>query len=306
MYNYFIYGKYIASDYRLEEAYEIKETEVRADIIIKKANLKRFMERGERHESPDLIVYWYEKEGKVYRVEHAGYMFVTSGNTIEYQLFEECNPLMANQMFLCAGLPMALSQQGQMMIHGSGLLFGEKAIAVSGYSGAGKSTLSQALLKNGAMFMADDTVALVEKEGKVYAQAAYPQQKICVDAIDETYDKKQLILLPKDAGKEKYAVRLKEGFCMEEKPLQAMFILKAADIPEIQMRRIKGSEKLKYLTDNLYNKKIYKEVGMGIDIVKKCISIADKIDIYLIERPMAGMSTNQQVRLVKSALGEKM
>ena len=45
---------------------------------------------------------------------------------------------------------------------------------------------------------------------------------------------------------------------------------------------------------------------MGIDIVKKCISIADKIDIYLIERPMAGMSTNQQVRLVKSALGEKM
>ena len=231
-------------------------------------------------------------------------MFVKGGSAIEYQLYEDYNPLMANQMFLCAGIPMALTQQGQLMLHGSGLLFGEIAIAVSGFSGAGKSTLSQALLKNGGIFIADVTVALVEKDGKIYAQPAYPQQKICVDAIDKTQDTSQLILLPKDDEKEKYAVRLKSGFCMEERPLQAMFILKAVDIPTIRMSRISGSEKLKYLTDNLYNRKIYLELGMGVEMMKKCISIADKIEIYLIERPLVGMSTSQQVQLVKSVLGE--
>ena len=86
--------------------------------------------------------------------------------------------------------------------------------------------------------------------------------------------------------------------------MQAMFILKAVDIPTIRMSRISGSEKLKYLTDNLYNRKIYLELGMGVEMMKKCISIADKIEIYLIERPLVGMSTSQQVQLVKSVLGE--
>lgn len=309
MYHYFIYGKHIASDYMLEEAYELREernTEEKPDITIKKANLEHFMEKGKNYEATEFLIYWYEDGGKVYKAQQAGYMFVKDGHTIEYQLYEDYNPLMVNQMFLCAGLPMALNLQGQLLLHGSGLLFGEKAIAVSGYSGAGKSTLSQALLKNGAIFMADDTVALVERNGRIYAQAAYPQQKICVDAIDESQDKSQLILLPKDDDREKYAVRLKSGFCMEEKPLQAMFILQAVDLPKIRMTQIRGSEKLKYLTDNLYNRKNYLELGMGVEMMKKCISIADKIDIYLIERPVVGMSTGEQVQLVKSVVAEKM
>ena len=229
-----------------------------------------------------------------------------SGKQISYQLKEGYNPLVVSQVILCAALPAILVQRGILAIHGSGILWGEKAIIVSGVSGSGKSTLTSRLLENGGVFMGDDTVAIEEKNGKIFAHPTYPQQKLCLDVVDETTKfKGKLILLPSDGGVEKYALRLKEGFCIEEKELEAIVILNTSEVKEVTIKEIQGSEKIKYLLNNLFRYRTYVELGMPAETFKKCIEVANNVKIYVLTRPKEGMTVEEQVEKLKKELGSR-
>lgn len=307
MYYYKIYGLIVKSDYQLEEAYELDRDVPRdydVEMISGILNPAIATETELDRTMQGISLHRFERERGWIRAKGQGCCEIEQGKKITYQLKENYNPLLVNQLFLCAALPALLAQRGSISVHGSCVLFGDKAIAISGDSGAGKSTLTAALLEDGGIFMADDTVTLEVKEDKVYAQAAYPQQKICTDAMKEnTKERGELVLLPPDGGKEKYAVRLKTGYCMDEKELNAMFILCVGEVEAVTIEEITGSEKMKYLMDNLYKRTIYIESGMPVEIFKKCIEIANKVKIYKIVRPVKGMTTEIQMAKIKEILG---
>lgn len=307
MYYYKIYGLIVKSDYRFEEAYELDgnvlwdyDVEIKSGALNPAIATETELDRTIK----GISLYHFERERGWIRAKGQGCCEIEQGKKITYQLKENHNPLNVNQMLLCAALPTLLIQRGDIALHGSCVLFGEKAIVISGNSGAGKSTLTEELLECGSVFMADDTVALKVIEGKVYAEAAYPQQKICTDTVKEsTRERGQMVLLPPDGGKEKYAVRLKTGYCMEEKELNSMFILNVGDVETVAIEEITGSEKIKYLMDNLYKRKVYIEVGMSVEIFKKCVEVANKVKIYKIVRPKEGMTTDIQMAKIKEILG---
>lgn len=305
MYFYKIYGLNIKSDYCFEEAIELSKIPTHIDVEIAEGEIDERISRESDldYKSGSIIVYRYELDRGWIRAKGQGCFVIEKGSKITYQLKEKHNELMVNQVFLCAVLPIALIQRGELAIHGSGILMNEKAIVVSGESGSGKSTLAAGLLKAGGVFMADDTVAIRLKENKVFAQGAYPQQKICLDAVERKEDLQgEVLLLPPDGGKEKYAVRLKDGFCMEEKQLDSLFIIQAADVQEVTLKEITGSEKMKYLLHNLYKYKVYVQLGMSKEIFQKCISIANSVKIYVIYRPQQGMTVDRQVKEIKKVL----
>lgn len=306
MYFYKIYGLYIKSDYRLEEAMEVSEiSTISADIEIIQGDIdERLTKETEIDEGlTTRIVYRYERNRGWIRVKSQGCFVMENGSTVTYQLKENYNPLMINQLLLCAAIPVLMIQRGEIALHGSGILWGERAIVISGVSGSGKSTLAAELLANGGIFMADDTVALQIGNDKIYAQGAYPQQKICTDAIKNVEElNAELILLPRDGGEEKYAVRLREGFCMERQELDALFVIEAVDVEQVNLREVTGSEKIKYVVNNLYKYGIYKELGMSVEVFKKCIQIANQIKIYVIARPKQGMTVTEQMAEIRKVL----
>lgn len=306
MYYYKIYGLRIKSDYLLEEALEIPEVSndnVDVEIVQGELDERLTTETEIDDEYAGGYVYRFESRRGWLRSKGQGCCLMEDGSKVTYQLKENYNPLIMNQVFLCGVLPNILIQRGEIAMHGSGILWGDKAIIVSGVSGAGKSTLAKELLKNGGIFMADDTVALCLKEQKVYAQGGYPQQKICLDAMEDlTASDAEVILLPPDGGKDKYAVRLKQGFCMEEQEVQVLFIVQTEDVEQVILREIQGSQKIKYLLDNLYKYKTYIELGMPVEVFKKCIEIANKVKIYTISRPRQGMTVAEQVEEIKKVL----
>lgn len=307
MYYYKIYGLIVRSDYWFEEAYELDsnvswdyDVEIKSGVLNQAIATETELDRTMK----GISLYHFERERGWIRAKGQGCCEIEQGKKITYQLKENHNPLNVNQLLLCAALPTLLIQRGDIALHGSCVLFGEKAIVISGNSGAGKSTLTAGLLENGGVFMADDTVALKVAEEKVYAEAAYPQQKICIDTVKEsTKERGELVLLPPDGGKEKYAVRLKSGYCMDEKELNAMFILCVGDVETVTIEEIIGSEKIKYLMDNLYKRMIYIESGMPAEIFKKCVEVANKVKIYKIVRPTDGMTTDIQMAKIKEILG---
>ena len=305
MHYYKIYGLNIKSDYPFEEVPELSEIPLQIEVEITTGQIdERISEEGELDCEPgNVIVYRYESDRGWIRARGQGCFIMENGSKITYQLKKDCNKLMVNQVFLCAVLPVVLIQRGELALHGSGILMKERAIVVSGESGAGKSTLTAELLRQGGIFMADDTAAIRLKENKVFVQGAYPQQKICTDAVEKKEDLRgEVVLLPPDGGKEKYAVRLKDGFCMEEKPLDALFILQVADVEKVSLTQITGSEKIKYLLNNLYKYQTHVQLGMPTEVFKKCVSIANQVKIYVISRPIRGMTVLEQVTEIRKVL----
>ena len=306
MYYYRIYGLNIQSEYEFKEAVSIEKPACQPiDITIEEGEISVELTTETEVDTKEgvLYVYKYEKQNGWIRVRGQGCFVIEQGRKITYKLKENNNLLVISQAFLCLVIPMAMMQQDKLALHGSGILLGNKAVVISGNSGAGKSTLAAGLLNRTGIFMADDIVAIKLKEGKVYAQPAYPQQKICVDSLKhQDKERGSLVLLPPDGGKDKYALRLYGDYCMEEKELSSIFILQVGNVDSVQLQEITGSEKIKYLTNNLYKRKIYLEAGMMPEIFKECIQVANQVKIYSLMRPSRGMTTEIQIEKIMDVL----
>lgn len=70
-------------------------------------------------------------------------------------------------LYLNQVLPLALSKQGKLVLHGSAVEVGGEGVAFIGASGRGKSTLAASFAANGFRFLTDDGL-LVEPDGEEY------------------------------------------------------------------------------------------------------------------------------------------
>lgn len=307
MYYYKIFGLTVKSDYRFEEAFEIEKKDIEnIDVIIEEKELPPEIvgETEEEKRKGEINVQFCERNRGWFRRYGYGSFMITNGDKIEYQLVSDSDRLMINQIFLCLAFFYILYQRGIIAMHGSGLVWNGKTLIVSGQSGSGKSSLAEAILKQGAKFLADDTVAVTVDENGVYAAPAYPQQKLCPDQITEEMRKNyNMVLLPEDADVAKYGVRMPDRFCSVPQKLDALIILQKDDkISNPVISEINGSDKIKYLIQNLYKYETYTRVGLEADIFKKCIKMANEIKIYLISRPAVGMTVDKQLELVNKVL----
>lgn len=69
----------------------------------------------------------------------------------------------------CSAMPLGgiLPQRGLMVLHGSAVLLGDRAIALAGASGAGKSTTAAVLCSLGGRLICDDLCAINGAESRV-------------------------------------------------------------------------------------------------------------------------------------------
>ncbi len=75
-------------------------------------------------------------------------------------------------------LAVLLEQRGHLVLHASGVIFNDGAVAFLGASGWGKSTLAAALHARGHAIVADDVVALTVGDDDVLVQPGYPQLRL--------------------------------------------------------------------------------------------------------------------------------
>ena len=309
MHYYKIYGLNIQSEYEFEEAVAMDESACQpVDVIIAAGEIPKALTEETEADDREGVSYVrrFERNRGWMRVKGQGCFVMEQGKRITYQLKENCDFMKVNQILLGFVMSVVMIQRGMLALHGSGILLENKAVVISGVSGAGKSTLAAGILNRSGIFMADDTVAIKIKEGKVYAQPGYPQQKICVDALKEKdRERGKLVLLPSLGEKEKYGLRLHGGYCTEEKELYAMFILQPGDVDSVQVQEVTGSEKIKYLIDNLYKRGIYLEVGMPPEVFQQCIQVANQVKIYNLVRPREGMTTEIQIERIMEKLHEE-
>jgi hypothetical protein len=71
-------------------------------------------------------------------------------------------------------LGLMLRFRGVVCLHASGIVAQDRAVLFAGDAGAGKSTTAAAMSQRGHALLADDIVAIVERDGTFLATPAYP------------------------------------------------------------------------------------------------------------------------------------
>lgn len=306
MFYYKIYGLKVASDFQLHEALELNHDEIKSiDVTIceEKLPAKVVGDTDEEIQKGEVNTYCVEKNRAWFRWYGQAAFMVIDGKQIRYQCLPGYDKMFVSALILCLAFFYILLQREMIAMHGSGLVWNGKTIIISGESGSGKSSLAEAILKQGAKFLADDTVAVDVRAEGIYATPAYPQQKLCEDQItEEMWRMYNIVTLPKDGGVVKYGVRMPDRFCEEPQKLDSLIIIQKEDITEPKIREITGADKMKYITKNLYKYENYVKVGMSVEIFKKCISVANSTNIFILSRPALGMTVDQQVELLRRTL----
>lgn len=295
LYYYRIYGLSVQSAIAFPEAYEVRPCE--PDVRISAGGIPE--EIREKINS-GTVAETYGREKKWFSFPNEGIFLIEKGRSITFEPDAGADGKHVRALLLGVCLTGILYQREIPAMHSAGVVWQEQAILVCGNSGAGKSTVCSAFLQLGCSFLADDTVAVVEESETVYAQPAYPQQKLCADAaLAQGYDLGHLVRL--DEEREKYAVSRRDVFRSQPQRLAAMVCL---DVVESLgggnpiFREITGAKKLEYVLYYQYNYFDNARVGVTANTFRKCVAAARQTRVFAVSRlpgQDVGESIAQQV-----------
>lgn len=297
MYSYLIYGKKLYSDLcfpQLVPIEGIKEEE--ADIVISAGVVPQDVKDQES------LKKWSFGEEVSWLMNRTCYFVVTKGQRITYERKAGAREDYLKTYLLGYGLAMLHLQRGEMAIHCSALSKDGKAVLLAGESGSGKSTTTTALLSAGFTLMADDMALVRMEEGKAVCYPAFPYQKLCRDVAKERNPHlEELIFIDED--KDKYLVPYKGSFDTEKKELRAIFyLIKNENAKEPSAREVTGINKLHVCVNNLFLRKLLREERYCPLIGSRCLEIASKVEMFLLERPNEGDTVKECIGCILQKL----
>ena len=152
-------------------------------------------------------------------------------------------------------LGFVLRLRGITCLHASAVAVGDRAIALLGPAQAGKSTTAATFCQMGHSIIADDVVALAERDGTLFAQPAYPQLRLWPDSVELLYGAPDALprLTP---SWDKRALDLSQGdgrFQQRPLPLAAIYVLaERRSAPRPRIEGLRGREAIMTLVANTY------------------------------------------------------
>lgn len=296
---YKIYGVILESDIeypQLMKASEAKEPELR--IILPDCPADGWSEDYTNQ------VFCVNKK-KIHFSNQKGSFLVCDGNRIEIQPkkgvpVDELTPFVFGYC-----MAMVFWQRGKLAIHCSAVKLFGKAYLICGGSGSGKSTLTARLLEQGAKLLADDVAVVdLEADGKAVVFPAFPQQKLCRDAVHRTnLDASELIYIDED--RDKFAVSRTTEFCDSETELGGMIMLNRQSIDEVVLQQLQGKTALYALLDNLFMRPVFSNsCAFPPEDMLKCIQLVQAAPVLKLLRPMTGDTTKEQIHLLVDRIQE--
>jgi hypothetical protein len=131
-----------------------------------------------------------------------------------------------DHLYLNQVLPLALSRQGQLVLHGSAVEFAGNGVALIGASGRGKSTLAASFAINGSRFLTDDGLQLRWLDGHCWISPSHPSVRLWNDSEEALIT--HTVKTARDAD-HTAKVRLLAGehiaFCAETQRLRCVYFL---------------------------------------------------------------------------------
>jgi hypothetical protein len=189
-----------------------------------------------------------------------------------YSLEDACTYLLGPVMGF------VLRLRGVTSLHASAVVVGDYAVALVGYPGAGKSTTAAAFARCGFSVLADDVVALKDREEGLFVEPGYPRLNLWPDSFVALFgsDDKSSRITP--TWDKRYMSLGENGhrFASEALPLGAVYILgtREPSLTDPVMDDLAGAEAVTTLVANTYvNYLLDREMrGQEFDVISRLVA----------------------------------
>lgn len=129
-------------------------------------------------------------------------------------------------LYLNQVLPLALSRQGELVLHGSAVDIGGQGVAFLGESGRGKSTLAASFATEGTRFLTDDGLLLEWADGRCMIVPSHPSIRLWADSQEALVSGSAAVAPAVSfTTKSRLLAGPEIAFCQEARPLQCVFLL---------------------------------------------------------------------------------
>ena len=299
-YYYKVYGLNIESEIKIPELIILeKENEPNIDVTI---NIDKMPESINIAKEQGILEGFRKNEMWFYVKGIATY-YIKNGKEIVVEPYRNIYDHYIKTYILGSAFGLLLIQRNIVAIHGGTVAIDDKAIICTGDTGAGKSTLTSALRLNGAKLLADD-VSAIDIKDEIMVYPAYPQQKLCGYALRRLgYDTGDFIRI--DEGRDKYAIPSKAEFINKPVKLSAIFEIMVGYVERVEIRELKGSEKMNTIMKNIYRGYVNEIAGLDREYFKKFLKITKEINLYRIIRPKDKFTVNEQIKLIEGIVKER-
>jgi len=130
-------------------------------------------------------------------------------------------------------IPLLLSKQGRLVLHGSAVLTPHGAVAFLGESGRGKSTLASSFSEQGSPILTDDCLLLKEENGLLLAVPSYPGLRLWPETVDALFGQETpLAEVAHYTEKKRVDGNVGLSFCAEPAALRRIYFLAPTDESE--------------------------------------------------------------------------
>lgn len=303
MYRYSLYGLIVDSNTEFPQLLECSEqgdANITIDINNENSLKEKYnflLEKGCIHHFTEHGV-WFHNHAGDFLVETIG-----DKTRMICEKNDDTDIGIARSFLMGNCIALAMTQRKKIVLHGSTLRMGDKTVLVCGDSGTGKSTTAMALIDKGALLMADDiSVIDIDHDGTAYAYPAFPEQKLCRDAVVSrglNVDELRYI----DEERDKFSYLRNDIFVNEKQKVDCMISLhlsssrqgKAESDNGVMINEIDGGEKVNVITNRFFLDWLYGyELSLEPSEMMKCVALAAQINVFDVTRTK-GIDTKEKL-----------
>ncbi|MRH42713.1 aldolase [Aquibacillus halophilus] len=286
---YKVFGLNVSSELYFPELPQISARDNLVDILISKSDLSFIW--------AELAVpnkYFVVKENVVlFQVPRVATFLIENGKEITFSPLEGVQEDQIRLYILGTCMGALLMQRNILPLHGSAIAIDGKAYTIVGDSGVGKSTLASAFLQKGYQLLSDDVIPVTLSNQNIpYVTPAYPQQKLWQESLNE-FGMESSQLRPIIDRETKFAVPVPDQFAHEPMPLAGVIELVKTETEEIKIRPVLALERLHTLFVHTYRNFLIKRSGLMEWHFDTTTKIANKIDLFRLERPTSCFTANE-------------
>lgn len=167
-------------------------------------------------------------------------------------------------LYLNQVMPLALSRQGKLVLHGSAVDIGGQGVAFLGESGRGKSTLAASFATGGDRFLTDDGLLLEWTGSRCMIIPSHPSIRLWEDS-QEALVNARVAMAPAVSftSKARFLAGPGIAFCDEARPLRRLYFLGDGEVETPTVEPLRPAEALIELVKHSFLLDIEAQEGLA-------------------------------------------
>lgn len=249
--------------------------------------------------------YYYTVSDKeaIFTTNECGKFYIKNGDTIIIEPIEIPNYQHLKSYLLSRSFAILLFQRNTVALHGSSILFDDKAYIFCGQSGAGKSTLSAGLTLKGYDLFSDDLSVIDFDNNKPLIHCGFSHNKLCEDTM-KYFNISSENLIKVDNFANKYALPTSKTFsdCTAEVNVLIELSINynnSNNDTSVSLTEVFGQEKLQTVFRNIFRNQLLNDVGLNPIYLKHCLNLSKNIRVFKLKRPNNLFTVEEQIRLIE-------